>query len=362
MAAYKDRLKADLDRWIAAGLASADNRGAMLAMVPDKHRMDAATALAWVGGALLGIAVIAFVAANWDGMARIVRFSVLLAAFAITAGGAAWAAHKQRPILSDIALTVAALIFAASIGLTGQIFDIAGDERAALYAGGVAAMALALAGRSVGAAIAALVLFGLGDFNGFQVFDDVRVDAPWLIAAAPLGVFLSLRWSSAPLAHASAIGVLLALFWFSVRLEGNEASLCLLFSVALAGAAAAARWLTQQDKPHASVFYGWAAWGALMFFAIAGYIERNYANEFLQNKTWDIAHRLTWLAASGAAIALGRFDRHAMITVIGVLSLMGAIAGLLHDLNLDLMVAAGIFFLCAVAALIGGLLLRRKPT
>ncbi len=354
MASYKDRLTRDLDAWISAGLVGADKRAAILLAVPDPRRLDAATALAWVGGALLGIAAIAFVAANWDGIPRLARFALLLAFFAITAGGGAWAAHKARPILSDIALTLAALVFAASIGLTGQIFDIAGDAQTALYGAGLAGMALALAGRSAGAAIATLIFVGLGDFQDFEPFNATRVAAPWLVVFAPLNVFLALRWSSAPLAHASAAGMLVALFWFSVRFE-NEAMLCLLFAVALAGAATAARWLSQRDNASASVLYGWSTWGALMFFAIAGFVD-----SWQGGVNWGIAHRIAWLGVSGGAIALGRYDRHMMVTAIGVLSFMGAVAALLTDLGLDLMTAAAVFFVCALAAMIGGLMLRRK--
>jgi uncharacterized membrane protein len=354
MASYRDKVGRDVDRWIASGLVAADKRDAILATLPDARRLDAATALAWVGGALLGIAVIAFVAANWDGIARLPRFALLLGFFAAACGAAAWAAHKQRPLLTDIALTVAALIFAAAIGLTGQIFDIAGDPQAALYAAGIAGMALALAGRSVGAAIATIIFVGFGDFQGREWFDRARLAAPWLIVFAPLGIALALRWSSAPLAHASAIGMLFALFWFIGKFA-HESVLALLFAVLLAGAAFASRWLTQHDKAHASVFYGWAMWGALMFFAIAG-----YADSWDGDLNWGLPHRMAWLAASGGVIALGRFDRHAMVTAIGVLSFMGAVAALLTDLGLDLMSAAAVFFVCALAALFGGLMLRRK--
>jgi uncharacterized membrane protein len=75
MAAYKDRVGADLDRWIEQGLVAKDKRAAILATLPETRRLDAATALAWIGGALLGIAIIAFVAANWDGIARLARFA-----------------------------------------------------------------------------------------------------------------------------------------------------------------------------------------------------------------------------------------------------------------------------------------------
>ncbi|MBK6703516.1 MAG: DUF2157 domain-containing protein [Caulobacteraceae bacterium] len=136
MAAYKDRVKQDLDRWIANGLVDAGKRDAILATLPETRRMDAATALAWVGGLLFGIAVIAFIAANWDVTPKLVRFATLLVAFLGFAAGAAWASRRERPTLSNILLTVAALVFAASIGLTGQIFDIAGDPRSAAYGAG----------------------------------------------------------------------------------------------------------------------------------------------------------------------------------------------------------------------------------
>ena len=350
MASYHEKVAADLDRWIAAGLAPKENRAAMLAMLPAQRRVDAATALAWVGGVLLGVAAIAFIAANWDGIARLARFAILLFTFAAAAGAAAWASHKERELTANVALTIATLLFAACIGLTGQIFDIAGEPKAALRGAGIAGFALALAGRSTGAAVAALALTALGDFSD-NTFWSTSSDAPWLIVAAPLCVALSLWWTSAALAHASAVGVLLALVWFQSQ-TNLDGPLMLLFSVALFGTAAGSRALVQQGTPHASTFYGWSIWGALMFFALAGIDAAPVSTGM------GVAHRLAWLALSGGAIALGRFDRHLMITGIGVLSFMGAVSMLLADLGLNLLAAAGLFFACALAALVGGLLLR----
>jgi O-antigen/teichoic acid export membrane protein len=67
-----------------------------------------------------------------------------------------------------------------------------------------------------------------------------------------------------------------------------------------------------------------------------------------------------WLVASGGLLALGRFDRHALVTAIGVLSLIAAICALLADLGLDLLASAGVFLVCALIALVAGLALRRK--
>jgi uncharacterized membrane protein len=259
MAAYKERVAKDLERWIAAGHVGADKRAAILDAIPDPRRMDAATALAWVGGVLLGIAVIAFVAANWEVTPKLVRFAILLFSFLGFCGAGAWAAHKDRAMTTNVLLMVASLVFAASIGLTGQIFDIAGDPRSASYASGVAALALALAGRSSGAATVGLIFIALGDFAGREWFSGLGSDAPWMLVAGPLGAYLALRWASAPLAHVSALALIYCFGWFAARLEA-EAGVLLFLSIGMAAMAAGARWLYLNERPFAGVFYGWFAW------------------------------------------------------------------------------------------------------
>lgn len=356
MAAYKDRIKEDLDRWIEAGLVGPEKREAILATIPDARRLDAATALAWLGGVLLGIAIISFVAANWDVTPKLVRFAVLLAAFLGLAGAGAWAAHKGRPIASNILVMISALVFAASIGLTGQIFDIAGDARAASYAAGVAAFLLALAGRSTGAATVGLVFIALGDFTDRDWFAGRSSEAPWMLFAGPLAAYLALRWGSAVLAHVSAVAIIYCFGWFAARNEG-DAALTLFLSIGMGAMAAGARWLFTQGRQFAGVFYGWFAWGALMLFAIAGYLPWFEGGD---GHAAGMLHRIVWLVLSGGVLALGRYDRHGLVTAVGVLSIIGAICALLTDLGLDLLASAGVFLACAVVALIAGLALRRK--
>lgn len=353
---YKKRVTQDIERWIGAGLVSADKRDAILATIPDGRRLDAATALAWVGAILLGIAMISFIAANWDALPRLARFALVIAAFAASVAAAAWGARKQRENLSNIALTLAALVFAAAIGLTGQIFDIAGDPRAAAYMAGVAAFALALAGRSTGAACVGVAMIALGDFSGREWFAGAQSEAPAMLIAAPLGAFLALRWGSAALAHVGALGLVYCCAWFAMRLEAN-AGILIFLSILLGAMAAGARWLFSKDKPFASIFYGWFAWGALLLFAIAGYLPW-FGGEGEAGA--NFAHRIMWLLASGALIALGRFDKHLIVTAIGVLSLIGAICALLSDLGLDLLASAGVFLVCALIALVAGFMLKRS--
>lgn len=344
---YRQRLERDLDRWIDAGHVAPGARDAMLAMVAEPRRLDGATALAYVGAALLGLAVIAFTAANWDGLPRIGRFVLLLALFGASVGGGALALQRNRPGLANALTTLAALVFAASVGLVGQIFDIAGKPGHALLGSGVAAALLALSARSTGAAIAALILIGLGEVALLR-------ETLWaLTAAGALGALAAWSWRSGALAHAACMALILGVGWICFRISGAATGWLLIATVCAAGLAWLARQRTAADDTGVfPVFYGWAVWAALGYLALSGMSD-------LKSGPAEIPHRLAWMAAAGGAIALGRQDRHALITAGGVLFLIGAAIALLADLGVNLMTAAGLFLACALVALVGGFLLRR---
>jgi uncharacterized membrane protein len=235
LASYRTRVTQDLERWVAAGLVAPEHRAAILGSIPESRRLNAATALGFTGAVLFGLAVIAFIAANWDALARVARYALILMAFGMAAGGAAWAAAARRPVLRNMLLTLAALIFAAAIGLTGQIFDIAGDPRTALRSAGLAAALLAVAGGSSGAALAALLLVFLGDAS-----DNSRQQWLWLAAFSAGGLVLAWRWRSAPLLHGGSLGLVVAIFMLVGRSD-EPAAYLLAASAGFAAAAVAVR-------------------------------------------------------------------------------------------------------------------------
>lgn len=354
MASYRARLERDLDRWISDGLVPAGSRAAILSEAHEPKRLDAAAALGLVGAMLLGAATIAFVAANWDGMARWLRFALVLLAFLAAVGGAAEAARRDRAHAANALLALAALIFAAALGLTGQIFDIAGDPQRLLWSAGLVAGALAAAGRSSAAAVVALALIAGGDI--------AREDwgpgggllpAPLLVLTAPLGVIAGWRWRSTPLAHVAALAWVMGLLHLVLDGGAVEISarswLAFTFATVLA-AAARARFGSGGTPPR--LFYGWAVLGALLFLGVAGAQEAADAATFL--------HRTLWLAASLGAVVLGRADRHGFSTTVGVVSLLAAVLAILLDLGLGLMAAAGLFTAFAVLALALGWVLRGR--
>lgn len=346
MAGYKARLTKDVDEWVAAGLVPAENRQAILDRVSEERRVDASAALAVIGALLLGAAAIAFVAANWGAIPRLPRFGLIVGLFLAVAGGGAWAARAQRPLLSNTLLAVAALVYAAAIGLTGQIFDIAGDPQRALRSAGLAAALLTLAGRSSAAGVVALALLGFGEFAGR--FDGG--ESRWLIFAAPVGMALAWLWNSKPLAHASALALVVGLVALMSMYERWGATSLLISAAVLALLAGAARQLS--DRRTAVIFFLWFVWGAMVFYGVAGFDE--FKGGYL------IAHRAAWLLIAGGVIALGMHDRQGMVTAAGVVSMIAAVCAILFDLGLGLMTAAGLFAVCALIALVAGGLTRRR--
>jgi len=351
MASYRRRLERDLDDWIGRGLVPADSRRAILESVNDGPRLDAATALAIVGGLLGAVAVIAFVAANWAEIPRIVRFILVLGAFLAAAGGSAWAAGRGRQVASHLLLSVAALVFAAAIGLTGQIFDIAGEPRAALRGAGLAAALLALAGRSPWAGAVGLVLLAFGDFTDRSAFGGLASPLPgWLVVAAPVGAVTAFFWRSQALAHVAGMACAVAVLTLEPVLKDYAEVAFLTAAALLAAAAAGARFLRDRVEGPTSVLYGWFVWGALGWFGVAGF------GDLIKG----VPHSLLWLAMAAGVVALGRHDRHGGVTAAGVIGLLAAGATLLFNLGVGLLTSAAVFGAAALIALVVAWAMRGK--
>src|SRR5262249_27956457 len=148
---------------------------------------------------LIAAAFLAFVAANWMEIARVFRFAMLVAGIAVAYGIGAGFAHSGRPVLADLAASVGAIIFGATIALVGQMYHL-GDDFAAvilLWAGG-ALVAAALTG-SRGALAVALAAGSL--WTGGRVFDAADIPHLPFVPFWALGAALALAWHSRVAAH-----------------------------------------------------------------------------------------------------------------------------------------------------------------
>lgn len=243
---------------------------------------------------------------------------------------------------AQVLLSVAASVFAAAIGLTGQIFDIAGDPQGALRAAALAAALLALAGRSPWAAAVGLALLAIADFTVRSGFHGGQAAWPgWLVVAAPMGVAAALAWRSRALAHVAGVAAVIAVMTFDEALRGRPEQVFFIAAGVLAVGAVGARLLRQRFEGPASVLYGWFVWGALGWFGASGFGD----------SLKGVAHSIAWLALSAGVVALGRLDRHAPVTAAGVIGLFAAGATLLFNLGVGLMTSAAVFGGAALAAL-----------
>src|SRR5260370_5925432 len=146
--AYRQRLEADVARWQAEGVITpATGKALRNSLPPLGAGINIPVVVGIVGGLLIAAAFLAFVAANWTEIPRVLRFAMLLAGIAVAYGIGAEFARTGRPVLADLAASVGAIIFGAAIALVGQMYHL-GDDFAAgllLWAGGALA-AVALTG------------------------------------------------------------------------------------------------------------------------------------------------------------------------------------------------------------------------
>ncbi|CAH2400568.1 hypothetical protein MES4922_250067 [Mesorhizobium ventifaucium] len=81
MASYSSRVRADITRWLQAGLIDASTADALKRDVEANERksLSFGSILAVMAALLFGAAVLIFVAANWEAIPRLARVAALFA-------------------------------------------------------------------------------------------------------------------------------------------------------------------------------------------------------------------------------------------------------------------------------------------
>ena len=147
-AGYRKRLAADLPKWLDAGWVSAEGAAAILAAAggaPVRVRIfNLSTILGSLGALLLGLAVLAFVAAQWAEVPRLARFGVIVVGMLIAYGAAFQLARREYRVFAEAGMLAGGLIYGAGIALIGQTYHLAGDFAGAvmLFEAGIIAAAL----------------------------------------------------------------------------------------------------------------------------------------------------------------------------------------------------------------------------
>ncbi|QQO34645.1 DUF2157 domain-containing protein [Bradyrhizobium diazoefficiens] len=242
---YRQRLETDLAQWEADGViapaAAASIRNALPPLSPG---INIAVVVAIVGGLLIAAAFLAFVAAHWTEIARLLRFAILLAGMIVAGGLGAWFAATGRIVLADLCASIGAIIFGAGIALVGQMYHLGDDFAGGMLLWSIGAFAAALLTGSRGALAVGLAAACI--WTCMRVYDapdalHLQFAVLWLIAAA-----VAFAWNSRVAAHLVAIAVLPWWIATSLRYDFDAAQptfvlangAALLFGAGLAIAAA----------------------------------------------------------------------------------------------------------------------------
>lgn len=367
-AQYRKRVERDLDDWISNGLVPETSRPAILDSLPASGTGDGRGWLAMAATILAGLAVITFIGDNWAAIPRGLKLVLLITLFLSAAIGSAWFHRTSEKISNGLAL-LSALIFAASIALLGQAFNMPGSPSGAILASAFAASLIGLSARSAAASFAALVfggiwiVMGLDDaLTGWQHLSFWAINAislsvglnAWRIRSRALWHGLILSGIALTFIHIGQVSSLLTGNGLDLRRADDEEMVAGVAFCLMATLWAGLSWLgiirDTQDKGGGRTLAGYGSWVALGNIALIGFPMADQA---------DILHRFVWLAASCFCIWLGPKSHYGWITTASVVSLITAIFVIFIDLGMTLSVAALIFTVAAIVGMIAVFLMKK---
>lgn len=184
--AFRRHLHAELQQWLAEGLVTPGQAEALEQRYALKAaaapRIGAFTAFLYgLGALLIGGGVIAFVAANWEGIpvpARFVGLIVLMVFF--QGAGFHWWKGGQRPAAGHALVLLGAVLFGANIGLVGQMFHLDGKWSSGFGVWAFGCALISYATGSVPVAMLGLFASSVAYFGGLAE-ETVRGAMPVLI-------------------------------------------------------------------------------------------------------------------------------------------------------------------------------------
>jgi uncharacterized membrane protein len=204
---YRQRLEADLVKWVAGGVISGD---AAQSIRKARFGEEAASRLpgifAMLGALMLAASVCAFVAANWQEIPRLVRLVGILTVIAGCFFPALLLERRGMPRGADAAITLATLCFGAGVALVGQMYHLPADWPAGamlIAIGGLVAAALTGKNGPLVIAFVAMTSWSWGRFDAWQWRD---IHWSFLLPFVP-GFLLALGRENRLLAHAAILAL-----------------------------------------------------------------------------------------------------------------------------------------------------------
>jgi uncharacterized membrane protein len=297
---YRQRLEADLAQWEADGLlAPAAVAAIRHALPPLPAGINIAIVVGIVGGLLIAAAFLAFVAAHWTEIARLLRFAILLAGMTITCALGAWFAATGRAVLADLCASIGAIIFGAGIALVGQMYHLGEDFAGGMLLWSIGAFAAAVLTGSRGALAVGLVAACIWTcMRSYDAPDLLHL--PFLVAWL-IGAGLAFAWHSRVAAHLVAVAVLP--WWIATALrfdfDGTQPSFLLANGATLLFGAGLA--IAAMPSPRAlrlgSVL---SIYGAFSLAAVA-VLEVTTVDDIIRIRSSTVSAQPRWAVLCGAA-------------------------------------------------------------
>jgi uncharacterized membrane protein len=127
MATFAEQIGVELRSWVRDGLVSEQQADAIRARYArdagSERRSRLITVLATIGVAAVGIGVILFFAANWDGIPKLARLVLLLAAIGAAFGGGERLSRRYARV-GEAVTFLGGLLYGAAIFLVGQMYSL----------------------------------------------------------------------------------------------------------------------------------------------------------------------------------------------------------------------------------------------
>lgn len=279
MAGYLSTLKNDVARWQAAGLIDVRTGEAMLRDAEAHHGrgISFGSVLSVLAAALVGAALLLFVAANWEAFPRVARVALIFIGILVGYVGGAGLKARGHAGLGEALWLLAAVAFGAGIALVAQMYQLSGDEAQAIlvWCAGTALAAIALRSHplTVGAVLLAgawLLMTATASGRGDHV------PLSWLALAAVLWA-VSLRTASAASRHLLLLSAMLFAGLLYVDHESLRAPAIL--AAVSAAAFALGVWRPEATDRLARLDGGLPVHGLLGFIAGMSAIQFEYYDE-----------------------------------------------------------------------------------
>jgi len=325
-AAYRQRLAADLVRWQTDGVITPAAGDAIRAALPPARKaINIPTVVGILGGILIAAAFLAFVAANWTGIARPARFAILLAGIAGSYGIGGWFDRGNRPHLADIGATVGSIVFGASIALVGQMYHLAEDFAAGLMVWSAGSLIAAILTGSRGALAVALAAGCV--WSGMRVTEVADVPHLPFVAFWLIGAALAVIWNSPVARHlvgVAALGWLLTIFIGTVdrSLANPIAPIAGCVALLLGGGLAVARSSSDSLRALGLTLSTYASFALALVLAPVGIGD--YLSRVRIRSDWALICGMAGVVLTFAVAAVGRRPGHGCAGLALVLAMIVA--------------------------------------